>query len=156
MDNTTLAEIQAALTQMEAEDKAQDAQRRGRAKLKAVVLGFVEVQKAIPALESKQADISKKIASLDGEYSSKVDAKERETSKAIQGHQQRESSARTRADDADQKAAGVQAKLAGLEGRYRAELEEWTKKLTQVEEHHNKLQRDLAALQRRHGLVATG
>ena len=100
MDNTTIQEIQAALTQMEAEDKARDQQRRGRAKLKVVVAAFVEVQKALPVLETKQQEMAQKLANLEGEYSSKVEAKQRETSKAVQGHQARESSARTRADDA--------------------------------------------------------
>jgi len=65
MEDRAIAEILSALNQMEAEDRAEDAQRRGRLKLKMVCEGFVQMRKEMPALEERKLALVRQIAGLE-------------------------------------------------------------------------------------------
>ena len=56
MDSKTISEIQSALSQMEAEDRAIDQQRRGRAKLKILISAFQQIQESLPGLERRSEE----------------------------------------------------------------------------------------------------
>jgi len=155
MDDKNISEILSALNQMEAEDRAEDAQRRGRAKLKVLIEGFVELKKSYPLLETKIAEAERRLSGLNAEYEGKRASKQKEIDKKIQGYMERELEYKTKGDDSGKKSAEVGAKLSTLEAKYTEEVAKWDKVITEKQTAFDKLERDLATLQRKHGLAAT-
>ncbi len=159
MENNNLTEILNVLGQMEAEDRAEDAQRRGRAKIKVVVEGFAQMQKEIPALESKKKDVEQKIAGLDGEYLARRKEKQKEIdglALKITGHQARFSMAKAQADEMDKTVANKDTKLAEVEKEYKAEVGKWERAIVEKKEEFEKVEQAFISFQKRHGLAATG
>ena len=159
MEDKSISEILTVLNQMEAEDRAEDAQRRGRAKIKVVFEGFARMQKEIPALESKKKDVEQKIAGLDSEYQGKRSAKQKEIDALdlrLQGQQDRFRNAKSKADEMDKTVANKDTKLAEVEKEYKAEVAKWDKAIFEKKEELEKVERAFISFQKRHGLAATG
>ena len=156
MEDKSISEILTVLNQMEAEDKAEDAQRRGRAKLKLVIEGFAQVRKEIPPLEQKKIALAQQIADLQGQYEAKRKSKHNEVERDIQVETQRLFSAKTKAEMADRKAKEIQTKLDSLEAGLKVELANWERRIVEKQEEFDKVKKSFEGFLKRQGLAATG
>ncbi len=156
MEDKSISEILTVLNQMEAEDKAEDAQRRGRAKLKVVIEGFAELKKSLPPLEAKIAEAGRKLSGLNAEYAGKVAAKQKEADREIHGHTERMFTAKGKADEWTKKVTALGITLANAESDLKAELAKRDTAISEKQAAFDKLQTAFTNFQKRHGLQATG
>jgi len=156
MEDRAIAEVLSALNQMEAEDRAEDAQRRGRVKLKMVVEGFAQVRKEMPALEERKLALITQIAGLDQEFAVRKASKQREAEKEIQAHSQRMFTAKTKADEWTKKVTDLGVQLANAQAALKPEQDKWDVAIAQKKAEFAEAKREFDSFLKKRGLAATG
>ncbi len=156
MDQAMISQIQSALNAMEAEDRAEDQQRRGRAKLKLLIQGLADAQRELPALEQKIADTRLALNTLDVEYAKKLASKQKETDQRVQDYERQIFSAKTKADEWTKKVTDLGVQLANAESNLKLEHSKWDAGINEKQAMFNRLTTDINNLKKAHGLQATG
>jgi len=156
MDQTIISQILSVLNAMEAEDRAEDQERRGRAKLKVLVQGFASIQKELPLLEQKVIETQLAINTINAEYAKRLASKQKETDQKLQDFERQMFDSKTRADEWTKKVADLGVQVANAEANLKAEQNKLAADIKEKKATFDRLERDINNLKRAHGLQATG
>ena len=156
MDQTIISQILNVLNAMEAEDRAEDQERRGRGKLKVLVQGFASIQKELPLLEQKVIETQLAINTINAEYVKKVAIKQKETDEKVQDFERQMFDSKTRVDEWTKKITDLGVKLANAEANLKTEHSKLDAGIKEKKATFERLTTDINNLKRAHGLQATG
>lgn len=149
MDSKTISEIQSALSQMEAEDRAIDQQRRGRAKLKILLSAFQQIQEALPGLERTHSEWQQKIANASGHYKTLDDKLQAAFNERSASFVARTSTAKVKMEEWEKKVADLGVVIAGLQGEYASRKANLDKEIVDRTKALDRVKSDRAAFQRK-------